>query len=274
MKEQLERDQIIHLSGTDNTRDLGGLQTADHHVVRRGRLIRSDHLNRLTEKDCTILSEQYKVKVVVDLRRESESKRQPDQAIAGAVLVHDPLVPEIARAKTFAQISGVGELMLESVHHMNDDVLAYQTKRYAEAALSDFTAEAIQKWVALLLDTEDGAVLWHCTAGKDRTGVLAALILLILGVPIETVKANYLLTNQIIRQKIQWIVDKTRDVTTDPNLLKQVELLCSVHGNYFDAVISAIESHYDSLSKYVRHHLHISDEMIAALQNSYLISRR
>ena len=53
MKEQLERDQIIHLSGTDNTRDLGGLQTADHRVVRRGRLIRSDHLNRLTEKDCT-----------------------------------------------------------------------------------------------------------------------------------------------------------------------------------------------------------------------------
>lgn len=274
MKEQLERDQIIHLSGTDNTRDLGGLQTADHHVVRRGRLIRSDHLNRLTEKDCTILSEQYKVKVVVDLRRESESKRQPDQAIAGAVLVHDPLVPEIARAKTFAQISGVGELMLESVHHMDDDVLTYQSKRYAEAALSDFTAVAIQKWIEILLEAEDGAVLWHCAAGKDRTGVLAALILLILGVPMHAVKANYLMTNQWIHAKIQWILSKTREITNDLNLLRQVELLCSVHENYFEAVISTIDSHYGGLSAYIHQHLHISDEMIDTLRNMYLIPRR
>ena len=125
MKEQLEKDQIIHLSGTDNTRDLGGLQTSDHRIVRSKKLIRSDHLNRLTEKDCRILSEQYRVMTIVDLRRDSESARQPDQVPSGAKLVHDPLVPELKQAQTFAKINSVGKLMLESVHHMDDDVLTY-----------------------------------------------------------------------------------------------------------------------------------------------------
>ena len=274
MKEQLEKDQIIHLSGTDNTRDLGGLQTSDHRIVRSKKLIRSDHLNRLTEKDCRILSEQYRVMTIVDLRRDSESARQPDQVPSGAKLVHDPLVPELKQAQTFAKINSVGKLMLDSVHHMDDDVLTYQSKRYAEAALSDFTAVAIQKWIEILLEAEDGAVLWHCTAGKDRTGVLAALILLILGVPMHAVKANYLMTNQWIHAKIQWILSKTREITNDLNLLRQVELLCSVHENYFEAVISTIDSHYGGLSAYIHQHLHISDEMIDTLRNMYLIPRR
>jgi protein-tyrosine phosphatase len=274
MKAQLEKNQIIRLSGTDNTRDLGGLRTQDHQLIRCRRLIRSDHLNRLTPKDCAILENKYQVQTIVDLRRISEVSRQPDVKFHKAQILNIPLVPELQKRAAFSDLHNVGDLMIQSVHYMNDDVLAYQSKRYAEAALSDFTSAAVQKWIKVLLETENGAVLWHCTAGKDRTGALTALILLILGVDLKVVKSEYLLTNQIITKKIQWIVDKTKLCTSDQHILEQVRLLCSVHPRYFDSMMSAISSHYGHFSQYVRDHLHISEEMIKTLKSKYLISGR
>ncbi len=274
MKAQLEKDQMIRLSGTDNTRDLGGIKAEDHQIIRYRRLIRSDHLNRLSPQDCDILENQYHVRTIVDLRRISESSRQSDVKLKNVKILNIPLVPELQQKRAFSDLHNVGDLMIESVHYMDDDVLAYQSKRYAEAVQSDFTANAVQEWMKALLETDDGAVLWHCTAGKDRTGALTALLLLIFGVDLDTVKAEYLITNQIIKKKIQWIVEQTKLRTSDPYILEQVKLLCSVHSHYFDSMMSAIHSRYAHFSQYVSQHLHISDKMIKTLKNKYLMPGR
>ena len=160
----------LGLEGARNARDLGGYPTADGAVVRSGLVFRTDALDRLTPRDLAQL-ESSNVTVVDDLRTTYERALAPDRLPAGAagnwydVLGQSPittLVDMPAAYRAFVTGPGANEAF--------------------SAVLHDIAAS-------------DGAVLYHCSAGKDRTGWATAVLLTLLGVPREAVTADYLLSN-------------------------------------------------------------------------------
>jgi protein-tyrosine phosphatase len=163
----------IALDGTENTRTLAGFRTTDGGVVRANRVLRSDDLSTLSPADLARLQEQ-RVGVVVDLRTGLERTLQPDKA-----------VPD-TRAEWFDVL---GALPLTSLVDLSSSYRAFVTDPAARAAFGA-TLHTIETTAA------DGrSVLYHCSAGKDRTGWTTAVLLTILGVDREQVEADFLASN-------------------------------------------------------------------------------
>lgn len=166
--------------GSHNARDLGGYATTDGGFTRFGRLVRADTLQRLNPEGQAALVA-YGVRTIVDLRLpvELEVGPNPFAALRGEVTyLHRSLIdPEQPR-----EIGNAADL---AEHYRNN--LASSGTRII--AILETIAEA-----------EDGAVLFHCQGGQDRTGLISAFLLDIAGVPEETIVADYALTQECLRE--------------------------------------------------------------------------
>ena len=153
--------------------------------MKKGLLFRSGNLNRLPKKDQRLLFEEYGVRVVIDLRTAQEVQTKPDVSIPGVRYCHIPLI-------TMEEMGAGSEKEAKRriiKEHKLPDILEYYerltlpTRKEAYTRIFDVLCKA------------EGSVLFHCTAGKDRTGILTALILTLCGVDKETIYQDYLRTN-------------------------------------------------------------------------------
>lgn len=175
----------VELEGCFNFRDLGGYQTTDGRSMRTGRIFRADGLQRLTTADLDRLEHEIGLGLVIDLRSSDEVREDGRGAIEERIRIdHMPLFPE-ARERGESRRSEVSEML-------KDMGQLYYLMLQAAAA-------PIAQVVCTLADSETPAV-FHCAAGKDRTGVISALLLSILGVPEETIVADYAFSRQNIDQ--------------------------------------------------------------------------
>lgn len=156
-----------------------------HGDMKKGLLFRSGNLHRLPEKDRRLLFEKYGVRVVIDLRTAQEVQTKPDVSIPGVRYCHIPLI-------TMEEMGAGSEKEAKRriiKEHKLPDILEYYerltlpTRKEAYTRIFDVLCEA------------EGSVLFHCTAGKDRTGILTALIFTLCGVDKETIYQDYLRTN-------------------------------------------------------------------------------
>ena len=176
------------VQGVDNFRDFGGMSSSLGGHVRKGRLFRSAHLGAATDRDIATL-EGLDVRTIVDLRRPTERRQQPTRwtAFPGRLISSD----EGDRAEgPHIEFLRQGDLSDEGVE-------AYLVGYYRQAPFEPrHMALFTQAFAAL--DANDGALLVHCTAGKDRTGLLAALIQRALGAEPQAVMADFLETNRVM----------------------------------------------------------------------------
>lgn len=173
----------LPLQGSYNTRELGGYPTADGRRVRRGRFLRSDGLAGLTKADWRWLAQEYGLRRIVDLRSRPEAQREPYQPPAGVRRLHRPLLDQ-------AHSSGFLGAMPASMAELYHSLLSDSGAMLAQA-LRDMLAHP------------GGGVLFHCTAGKDRTGVVAMLLLALAGVPDEWIVADYAATEGNLAPLVQ-----------------------------------------------------------------------
>ena len=112
-------------------------------------------------------------------------------------------------------------------------------------------------------------MLFHCTAGKDRTGMAAALLLLALGVPVETARADFLLSNSLLQAQIDQQIEHIRSAgaVTNEALLREV---LGVSAASFDDALAAIHREYGSFDRYLREGLGLGESDIAALRDRFL----
>ncbi|BAJ30321.1 MULTISPECIES: tyrosine-protein phosphatase [Kitasatospora] len=171
-------DRSLHLASAPNFRDLGGYRTADGRWVRLGRVYRSDDLSKLTDQDLAKLR-RLGIRTVFDLRTPAERQAAPDRLPAGARSV----------AANVLGTADTGQFNVTSPQAAVDAMIAGERTMVS--------ADSARAAYGQLLDAAGGrgAVLFHCTAGKDRTGWGAAALLTALGVPAETVRADYLASN-------------------------------------------------------------------------------
>ncbi|SCL38970.1 Tyrosine phosphatase family C-terminal region [Micromonospora pallida] len=166
---------MLDWPGCRNARDVGGLSTSDGHLIRQGALLRSDSHERLTPATVEVLRS-GRVSRIVDLRWAWECAAQPSPFVGDPVYRHVPML---------------------------DDVLAYTPPPDTYAPMLDHNRQRIAAAFRAVAEAPPGGVLVHCKAGRDRTGVLVALLLTVAGVAAEDVAADYALTDACTPQPMR-----------------------------------------------------------------------
>jgi protein-tyrosine phosphatase len=187
--------RLVHLEAVHNFRDLGGYRTGDGRAIGWGRLFRADGLYRLTADDLDVL-DALGIRTVVDLRSSPEFDQHGRFPLERypAAFHHLPIIDVTWMASDTPDVEDNDEGAIEFLTWAYRDMLAQGADRFAHA----FQVMAMP-----------GAVpaVFHCAAGKDRTGVLAALVLGGLGVDIETIVADYALTQAAMLRMRTWVLD-------------------------------------------------------------------
>ena len=187
----------LGLRGAVNARDLGGYRTAGGRVVRGGVVLRSDGLNRVTAEDVDPLGA-LGLRAVVDLRSSDEIREAGPDLLPDCVTSHHlPLLATDFDINTTLR----GALSDRSARKQrgllgHGRAAAMMTGLYRWFVTDPVARERFAALLRLLADPDGVPLLFHCSAGKDRTGWAAALVLTALGVDRETVLADYLLTNE------------------------------------------------------------------------------
>lgn len=219
---------FTNLTGAPNFRDLGGYPTSDGHSVQRHRLLRSDHLAALTPEDAATMA-RLGVRRVFDLRGELE--RTAAMCALPDVTVHS-LAIEPTIVQVLADLTDAGHQLTQA------DVVAHMQDTYR-----GFVRENSDRFARLfthLLESNDPLV-FHCTAGKDRTGFAAALILLALGVSEDQVMRDYLLTNERLKPKHEW-----RGLTPEV-----AAVLYRVQPEFLEAAFDAVRQDFGGVEGYL-----------------------
>lgn len=254
----------IELDGAPNTRDLGGIITADGRKIKQGLLFRSGDLSALSDSDIKKL-ESFKFNLVVDLRTETERSKNPDKPISGARVLNLQVVDEEILGITRNGDNSVDDL-IEILKDESFDIISFMSKMYETIINSKAAAEAYSKFFKGILANDTGAVLWHCSAGKDRAGMAAAFILMALGVSRETIIEDYLLTNQFAGKKLLEIIKLKTD---DADVVKKADIMLSVHRDYIESVYHVIDERGGE-ARFLSECLGVADSEIQTLKRRYL----
>ncbi|GAA2316588.1 tyrosine-protein phosphatase [Nonomuraea roseoviolacea subsp. roseoviolacea] len=199
----------IDLEGAVNVRDLGGLPTVDGGVTRYGRILRSDNLQGLTDRDVSRLVGELKLRHVVDLRSTAEVTLEGPGPLAG--------VPEVTHHHLTLFAEGGRHTDVEADTIDADKVLPWQERQLDEdlrmtgfyyGYLRDRPDSVVAALRAMALD--DGAAVVHCAAGKDRTGVLSALALEAAGVTRQAIVEDYVATGE----RLELVLGRLRSSST------------------------------------------------------------
>ena len=176
----MERNSLISerylLRGAPNARDLGGLPTMDGRKVRTGLLLRSGELAGITDADAHTLS-QYPLRTVIDFRTDLEREQKPDRVLAGVRYIHCPIVQQAAAGLTREEQADPYGAVVAHAKTMAGKERAFMCELYRGLVTREFSVDHYRQFFALLLAQTDGALLYHCTAGKDRVGVGTMLLL-------------------------------------------------------------------------------------------------
>jgi len=251
-------ERRVPLQGSVNFRDLGGYETTDGRRLKWGQVFRSDNLGRLTDRDVSFV-QRMGIRMVCDFRTPAEANKLPDRfspTEQGGYL-HLPIQHgEFDPANTFERIrNGDIEWMTE----------AFMIEGYIKN-IDDF-ALVWSTFLKTLAENSKRPLVFHCTGGKDRAGVCAALILLSLGVPEQTVIDDHGLSNLYIAAVLEKIYEQIRSNGVDPN---QVASYFTAPKNAIIAALDHIRRTYGSAADYLINKAGVDESVIARLRKDLL----
>lgn len=222
-------EKHLPMSGGYNFRDLGGLKTKDGRYVKWGKIFRSDDLHNLTDADLIYLSNIPLVSIV-DFRSKEEIERGPDK------------VPASVKEDYALSISPGNLLTAASLDKLTFEQADSAMKDINRLLVTDVDAiKQYKKMFDLLQDKEDVPLMFHCSAGKDRTGMGAALILSALGVEEDIIFANYMESNKYLANKYtEYIAEKP-----------QLKPLFEVKPEFLKAGLDQIKKDHGSVENYL-----------------------
>lgn len=236
------------LAGALNFRDLGGYAGHEGRRVRRGRIFRSDHLGALTRQDAVQLRT-IGLTRIADLRGVTE--REAAACALEGVTVHSlPIEPTI--------VQKIHDLLDAGQRPAPQDIVALMQDTYRGFVRGN--SNRFAELFAHLLESDEPLV-FHCTAGKDRTGFAAAMIHLALGVAEEDVRRDYLLTNERLKPDPNWWQALAPEVA---------QVLYRVQPEFLDASLQALREDFGSTEGYLADGLKLGAAERARLRELYL----
>ena len=238
----------LNLTGASNFRDLGGYIGLDGRPVHWRKLFRSDHLATLTPADQAVLT-RLGLSRAYDFRGVTERAAVPYD-LAGVASHSLPIEPTVVQRMKDLLASGHRLTARETVALMQETYRAF---------VSDNGPRFADLFHHLL--ASDAPLVFHCTAGKDRTGFAAALILMALGVPRPVVMQDYLLTNELLRIESAPAFGVPNEV---------VQVLWRVQEDFLDAALHAVDADHGGVEKYLARELGVGPLERQRLAELYL----
>jgi protein-tyrosine phosphatase len=234
------------LEGAVNFRDLGGYATQNGQRTRWRVLFRADGLGELTEGDLGVIRE-LGIRTVIDLRSGYEVEQgRFDLQAHPADFHHFPFIDALPNADEW---------------HMRPGLLGTQYKEMLDEAGAQMLAA-----LEVLAGSEACPAVFHCTAGKDRTGLLSAILLLLLGVPEDTVVADYALSGEAMQRLRAKLVIKYPD---GKDMIEGIDEVFSADPANMVALLAYLRERYGTLEAYAAH-IGVRDELLARLRAALL----
>ena len=246
----------------DNVRDLGGMPTQDGRQIRGNRLLRAGALSGAGEEDIAILRE-HQVRTIVDLRGDEEISRSPDPVIEGIRYIKNPILPSRTLGITHEEdMMQTAKKTYHSHEHMMD---VYGMLVQNERALSRY-----KQFFGYVLDQKEGAILWHCTAGKDRTGTAAVLLQMALGVPQDIVMQDYLYTNVCLKKTYDEIMAQVLIQTDNEDVIRSASDMMLAKEEFLQTFLTGMLLAEGSIDAFLEKRLGLDEKTREQLQDMYL----
>ncbi|MBE6717063.1 MAG: tyrosine-protein phosphatase [Ruminococcaceae bacterium] len=259
----------IKLKSLKNTRDIGGFRTVDGKSVKQGVLIRSGHLARASATDISRLVKDYNLRTVIDLRTEAEIKEKTE------------MLPDIIEYKTVPLLDnsflGIArdEYSIKAWFNMFLNTDKDPDEVFCEMYEMLVFGERSKKLIPLVfeefLSDKTSSILWHCSAGKDRVGVITMLLLLALGVERETIIEDYLATKKFSAKEIFFTKFFSPLVIKEHKLRKCISVLMGVKRQYIERLFERIDNEFDGIEDFFEKQYGISDGDLMKLKAKYLV---
>jgi protein-tyrosine phosphatase len=242
--------RALRLQGASNFRDLGGYPGLDGRPLRWRKLFRSAHLGGLTPADHALL-EPLGLLRSFDFRGQAERNEAPYE-LPG--LTQHSLAIEPTLVQRMRSLAAAG-------HAVTAPVVAGLMQDLYRSLVNDHARRFAELFEHLL--QADTPSVFHCTAGKDRTGVAAALVLLALGVPRDLVLQDFLLTNELFERQPLLHTEFSAEA---------MAVLWSVQENFLHAALDAVDADQGGVDRYLSQRLRLSPAALATLAERYLES--
>lgn len=260
------QSQQIGLSSVHNARQLGGYIIGDKQI-KKDLLLRTARLSALSADDSLLLTERYKVQCIYDFRSAGEIQTAPD-VIPGDAR-HLPLSISFSdnggqadyKVESDAQMI---QMLLENAEHPK--IQAMCEVMYDKIFFEENSQVVYRQFFAdlLTLDPNDGAVLWHCTQGKDRAGCASAMLLAALGAERDLIVADFTLS------KHYYDPHTAKIPTATEAQQKAISTLISANPTIFEATLDKVEARYGSLANYLTECIGVTPEMMETLREKFL----
>lgn len=269
--------QFLPVKGIVNARDLGGYTMLDGRIVESGRLLRSAHLADATDEDIRNL-ERLPVTAVIDFRKEQEKVGKVDREVPGARYTSLPVDPSgnamaTATEEEKKKFSGQKKFDVKKVivfAAFNKKAQAVAREMYPTLLFDPDCQQQFARFFRLVLETENGAVLFHCTQGKDRTGIASALLLAALGADRETIVADFDATNRVYEKDVRKYSRRVKFWGGKEEEVGVVKAFLGCNTENFIKALDRIDQEFGSLQAYLKGPIGLTDADIQTLRERYL----
>jgi len=258
----------LDLEGLNNTRDLGGMKGYGGKRIVPGKLIRSGNLYEATDRDMGFL--RSGVEMIVDFRSAREQTERPDPVLEGIDYLSLPVFEE--RAKGVTRDQGSDRDFFSLIAEDREMAERSMTDTYVRFVTSEHCLGQYRRFLEALLCRREKAVLWHCTAGKDRAGFASVLVQEILGVSREDIMEDYLQTNKNIAGEVERLVRmaSVRAGGMDKTAEDSLRYFFGAHEEFLNAVYDEILRRYGGTDSFLRAGLGIGEEKVKEYRRIYL----
>lgn len=271
------QQQFIPVKGIVNARDLGGYIMQDGRKLRDGLLIRAAHLADATDADLEYLSS-LPVAKVIDFRKDIEKKGKTDRMVPGAeyiCLMIDASGKLVSQATEDEKRLFTGNKQFDVKKFMVMAAFNSMAQRIAQQMYPNLIndpdcREQFKQFFRLILETEKGAILYHCTQGKDRTGFASALILAVLGADRDTIVADFDATNRVYEEDVRRCCRNVRLMGGKEIEISTVKSFLGANTDNFIKALDSIDREYGSMEAYLKGPIGLTDQDILTLRARYL----
>ena len=263
-----ELSRRLELKTLNNTRDLGGMRGCGGGKIIPGRLIRSGQLFPASAEDLTALGKA--VGTVVDFRTEQEIRERPDPEVPGAEYIHMEAFPSIAAGITREESADA--MLFRAIREEPARARDHMISIYTDFITGDYCLSCYRSFLDLLLKEREKAVLWHCTAGKDRTGFAAVLLQEILGVDRDDIFEDYLRSNEYLKEEVAGLIAfiKAKADGFGEKTEESLGYMFGAREEYLKALYGKAEELYGSFEGFMRSALNVTEEEKERLRLLYL----
>lgn len=264
--------QAITFDAIPNARELGGYRMDDGKSIRHGLLLRGGYLTNASDADISRLSNEFHLRHVFDFRSETERDYQPDREIPGARNTWMPTLDMYTDQKIESfpaeAYRDLPNFLLSAAFTDKGKQLAADL--YPSMIDNEYTQLQYASFIQQIVNTPDGAIYWHCSQGKDRTGLGAAFLLAALGASRQLIIDDFDLSNEAYRELLTGIKQKVIERGGGDDELEVIQAFIGVSTRNFINTLGIIDNKYGGMNNYLRNQLMVSDSDIDTLRTRFL----